>query len=229
MIIDTSNSDAAIWLIITLACYIAAVFLYRKSAASPVMHPLVLSAAVIFILLQLVDVAVDDYQQYVALLDWLLGPAIVALALPLFRQISVIRGLGLRILIPILCGGILAPLLAWSTMFWLTDDSALQITMLVKSITTPLAIEVSYLTQGIPALAAGVVITTGIVGAMASNLVFKVMNIRSEAAQGISLGTIAHAIGTAKALQMTETTAALATLSLCINGITTALIVPILF
>ena len=111
----------------------------------------------------------------------------------------------------------------------LSNDTALQMTMLVKSITTPLAVDVSEITQGIPALAAGIVITTGIVGAIVSSVVFKWLNIHSEVAQGVALGTVAHAIGTVKALQISDKTAALATLSLCVNGITTALIVPILF
>lgn len=224
-----SIAQAFIWIGITLGCYVVALFLYRKSGATPLLHPLIVASLIVFLLLTLSDTPISHYQQFVALLDWLLGPAIVALALPLYSQIPVIRRLGGRILIPIFCGGLLAPSLAWAIMALLADNPAMQMTMLVKSITTPLAVEVSQVTRGIPALAAGVVIATGIVGAIASTAVFKALNIQSDAAKGIALGTIGHAIGTVKALQMNETTAAMATLSLCINGITTALIVPIFF
>lgn len=229
--VDGKNSEinALIWLLVTLLVYAVALVVYRKSGASPLLHPILVTAVVVFILLVLVSISVEHYQQATVLLDWLLGPATVALALPLYRQLSVIRALGLRVLIPIIVGGAVAPALAWAAVALLSSDVALQMTMLVKSITTPLAVEVSAVTNGIPPLAAGIVITTGIVGAIASSVVFKLLNIQSEVAQGVALGTVAHAVGTAKALQMGEKTAALATLSLCINGITTAVIVPIFF
>ena len=220
---------ALFWLFITVSVYAIATVIYHKSGTAPLLHPLLVSAAIIFLVLTLASTSVSHYQQSTQLLVWLLGPATVALALPLYRQVQVVRGLGFRVLIPILLGGTLAPLMAWLAMVLLSNDTALQMTMLVKSITTPLAVDVSEITQGIPALAAGIVITTGIVGAIVSSVVFKWLNIQSEVAQGVALGTVAHAIGTVKALQISDKTAALATLSLCVNGITTALIVPILF
>jgi putative effector of murein hydrolase len=102
-------------------------------------------------------------------------------------------------------------------------------TMLAKSITTPLAMEASAHIGGIPALAAVFVITTGIVGAIVATGVFSVLNVRDRQAQGIALGTVAHAIGTAKSIHMGEDVAAMATLGLCVNGIFTALVLPLVF
>ena len=222
-------ASQVVWILATLIVYWVALTVYRRSGASPLLHPLIIATVCIFLMVSFSSTEVTDYQRSTFVLDWLLGPATVALALPLYRQIRVVRNLGIRVIIPILCGGVLAPLIAWLTLFLLTDNVALQMTMLVKSITTPFAIEVAEVTNGIPALAAGIVIVTGIVGAISSPYVFAVLNIRSEAAKGIALGTIAHAIGTARALHMGETTAALATLALCVNGIVTAFVIPLLF
>ncbi|GAB5393048.1 MAG: hypothetical protein Altm1KO_25660 [Alteromonas macleodii] len=126
-------------------------------------------------------------------------------------------------------GGILAPFTAWLTLFALDAPRAIQITMLAKSITTPLAMESSAQVGGIPALAAVFVIVTGVVGAIVATGVFAILNVQNRQAQGIAMGTVAHAIGTAKAIQMGEDVAAMATLGLCVNGIFTALALPVIF
>ena len=203
--------------------------MFQKASASPFLHPLLVSAVLLAVLLFVTDTQVADYQTAVTVLDWLLGPATVALALPLYRQLRVIGNLGGSVVIPIACGGILAPLLAWIPIYLFSDNLALQSTMLVKSITTPFAIEVGAAINGLPALAAGIVIITGIVGAVSSPLVFRLMKVNDEPSKGIALGTVAHAVGTAHAYQISEEAAALATLALCLNGIVTAILLPLLF
>ena len=101
--------------------------------------------------------------------------------------------------------------------------------MLAKSITTPLAMEASAHIGGIPALAAVFVIVTGVVGAILSGTVFAFLSIVNKKAQGIALGTVAHAVGTAKAIHMGADVAAMATLGLCVNGVFTAFVLPLLF
>ncbi|MBT0585103.1 LrgB family protein [Alteromonas oceanisediminis] len=222
-------THAALWTGITIVLFLGAMALYRKTHALVLLHPLLVTVVILFAVLQVVDVSIAEYQQHAVLLDFLLGPATVALAIPLFRQIQIVRALGLRVVFPILVGGVVAPLMAWASVALLGASETLQMTMLVKSITTPLAIDVAVISGGIPALAAAIVIITGIVGAIAAPWVFSLLQVQNRTAQGVALGTVAHAVGTSSALHMHETTAAMATLALCVNGVFTALVLPLLF
>ena len=225
----TLTFDGVIWLSVTLAAYFIALRLHHLAKASPVFHPLALTVVMVSIVLAISGVAIADYQRHAGLLHWLLGPATVALALPMYNQWQRIRHLGWRLIVAIGVGGVIAPLLAWSVM-WLSDAPlAMQLTMLLKSITTPLAMEASRLIGGVPALAAVFVIISGIVGAIVSGGVFYLLKVDDTQAQGIALGTVAHAVGTARALQLSEQTGAMATLGLCVNGILTAIVIPLLF
>lgn len=221
--------NSLLWLCISVVGYIIALWVNKKCNGHPIAHPIIFTAAFVSLLLYLTNTEVNEYQHSASLLHWLLGPVTVALALPIYRQWQSLKHYGWRLILSIGFGGIFAPITAWFTLFALDAPSALQMTMLAKSITTPLAMEASAHIGGIPALAAVFVITTGIVGAIAATGVFSVLNVRDRQAQGIALGTVAHAIGTAKSIHMGEDVAAMATLGLCVNGIFTALVLPLVF
>lgn len=217
-----------LWICLTLLAYAVALKVHRLAAGSPILHPLVITSALVFVVLHLSGTTVPEYRQHGEVLNWLLGPATVALAVPLFNQLSTIRKLGYRAWLPVLFGGVLAPVLAVAVL-WLTDtDWELIVTMLVKSITTPLAIEVARISGGIPGLAAGFVIITGIVGAVAARWIFSLTRVSDPVSQGLALGTVSHAVGTAQAIQMNPQSGAFATLALCLNGILTAMLLPLL-
>lgn len=221
--------DTVIWSTFTLLAYCFGLLLYRWSSGQPLCHPIITAALLTGVAMWICSVGVDDYQEYTSLLAELLGPATVALAIPLHNQFRVIAQLGWRMLLPIIAGGVLAPALAWLSIWGLMDNAALEMTVLSKSITTPLAIEVSRTIGGIPHLAAVIVITTGIVGAMVAPVVYTVLNVQQDEVKGISLGTVAHAIGTASAVKISDMAAALASTALCLNGVFMALLLPILF
>lgn len=214
---------------LTVAVYWLSLVLYRISGANAFLHPIITSTLILMVGLLSVDYAIVDFQRLLMPIDWLLGPATVALAIPLYRQVQVVKQYGWRILLPIIAGGIIAPLLAWLSVIALDAPLDLQLTLMAKSITTPLAIDVTSVIGGIPPLVAVIVIITGIIGAIASPLIFSALRISNPIAQGIALGTVAHAMGTAKAIQVGEVPAALATLSLCVNGVFTALCLPLVF
>lgn len=219
----------AVWLSITLAAYVLSLILYRKANSHPALHPLITSSTVIICSLFALEVGIEDYLNYVWLLAFLLGPATVALAMPLYNQLSVLIRMGWRVVAPIFIGGTIAPVLAWLSVYFFDTPVALQMTVLVKSITTPLAMGTADAIGGIGSLAAVLVVLTGIVGAVFAPLVFQLAKTHSEMAQGVALGTVAHAVGTSKAISISETCAAFATLSVCLNGIVTALMLPLLF
>ena len=147
----------------------------------------------------------------------------------MYNQWQNIRQLGAPLVISVMVGGIVAPLLAWGVIYLTDAPVAIQMTMLVKSITSPLAMETGAAIGGIPALAAVFVILTGIVGALAAPLTYRLLAVTMPDAQGLALGAVCHAVGTSKALQMGEVQGALATVGLGLNGILTAIILPVIF
>jgi putative effector of murein hydrolase len=213
--------------------YFAALKLYQVTKPlwfiQPVLHPLIVSTAIIITLQLVMHTSVEQYQQHTMLLSALLGPATVALAVPLYKQLSLLMKMSWRVLVPICVAGVLAPLLSWLCLYLLNTPLNLQMTILVKSITTPLAMDAAGAIGGIPSLAAVFVISTGIVGAICGPAVFSLIGVHNQAAQGTALGAVSHAIGTARAISISEQCTAFATLALCVNGIATALILPILF
>ena len=222
------TSEAAIAIGLTLVVYWGSVVVYRLSNASALLHPIITATLVLLSGALMAGYPVEHLRTLLSPIDWLLGPATVALAIPLYRQVHVVKQFGWRVLIPIVIGGVLAPLFAWLCVYVLDAPLNLQMTMMAKSITTPLAIDVTQVIGGIPPLVAVIVIITGIVGAIAAPWIFGLLGINNPVAQGIALGTVAHAMGTAKAIHLGEVTAALATLSLCVNGVFTALGLPLL-
>ena len=217
------------WISVSIVSYIAALWVNRLCKGHPAAHPIVTTALLVSLGLYLTHTSVTAYQHAASLLYWLLGPITVALALPIYRQWQKLKHYGWRLLVSIAFGGVLAPIGAWLTLFVLDAPRAMQFTILAKSITTPLAMETSAQIGGIPALAAVFVIVTGVVGAIIATSMFSLFNVTNRQAQGIALGTVAHAVGTAKAIQMGEDVAAMATLGLCVNGIFTAVALPNVF
>lgn len=222
----TFSWQGAMWLATTLLVYAGALYVNRLCKGSPIAHPLALTALGVGALLAVTHTPPADYQLDASLLHFLLGPATVALALPMYGQWEKIRHLGWRLVAAIAVGGVVAPVTAWLAMYLADATLALQMTMLVKSITSPLAMEASALIGGIPALAAVFVIITGIVGAIAAPLTFSLCKVEDPSAQGVALGSVCHAVGTSKAIHMGQEEGAMATLGLCINGVMTAFILP---
>lgn len=226
---NTFTLSGAAWLAITLVFYGVALRVFRALKGHPLVHPLSITAIAVAIMMVLADTSAAQYRQHASLLQWLLGPATVALAIPMFNQWQKIRQLGMPLIVSVAIGGIVAPLLAWGVVYLTHAPMAIQMTMLVKSITSPLAMETGAAIGGIPALAAVFVILTGIVGALAAPLTYQLFAVTMPEAQGMALGAVCHAVGTSKALQMGEIQGALATVGLGLNGILTAIVFPLLF
>ena len=222
-----------LWLIVTVIIYFGALHLYKITIPlwfiQPALHPLIVSTLVIILLQSLTHTSVSEYQNHTHLLSALLGPATVALAVPLYKQLSILMTMSWRVLVPIAVAGILSPVISWTCLYLLDTPLNLQMTILVKSITTPLAMDAAGAIGGIPSLAAIFVIITGIVGATCGPALFRLIGVHNQAAQGTALGAVSHAIGTARAISIGEQCTAFATLALCVNGIATSLMLPILF
>ena len=229
LVVPSFSATGLVWISITIVAYLLALSIARRTRGHPLANPVLVTAVITGMVILISGQGTGNYQHEAGFIHWLLGPATVALAIPMYAQWQKIRELGWRLVLAVFLAGVIAPLTAWLTVWFYDAPLAIQMTMLAKSITTPLAMEATAQINGIPALAAVFVITTGIVGAVIAPGVYHLLTVTLPQARGVALGAVCHAVGTAKALQMSERTGALATLGLCLNGIMTAIILPLLF
>ncbi|MCU5783320.1 effector of murein hydrolase [Alcanivorax balearicus MACL04] len=213
-------------LLLTLASYRFAQWAYAKSNSLALFHPFIVAAIPVIIVLPLVGVPYEEYRDQTALISFLLGPATVALAWPLYRQLHTVRSVWRPLLITVVIGAALASGLAVGLAWWLGAPETVVGSLAPKSITTPIAIEVARVTNGDVSLAAGAVAITGIVGALAAGPVFRLLRVKDDRIRGFALGLVAHAIGTARAFEFSEKAGAFGGLALGLTGLLTALALP---
>ena len=216
-----------LWILATLICYFIGVKCYRLCRNHPLSHPLVIAVALLLIGITVSPFEVSTYLDGNRWIDWLLGPVTVILAVPLYHQLAIILK-NKTLVLPLVVGGVAAPLISFAIACWVINDKALLNTLLTKSITTPFAVQLSEKIGGIAPLAAVFVIVSGIMGAVVANSVFRALKVKSDIAKGIALGVSSHAIGTAHAAQLNAKIAGFSTLGLILNGILTALSLPLL-
>jgi len=226
-ILDWTFIDLAVLLCI-IVCYGLATYSYKRCRGHALATPLLLSSVLASICLFYMEIDIQQYGHGAQLLTWLLGPVTILLAVPLYQQLSQARNQLAMICLPVIAGGLSAPLLAYLLIDIFELEPGLKLAMLTKSITTPLALETATSIGAYPQLAAVFVSITGIIGALCAGRLFAMAGIQSEQAQGLALGTSSHAIGTVKALQISDKSGAYSSMALCINGILTSIILPLL-
>ncbi len=217
-----------LWLGVTAACYLLAERLYERSGQFALLHPVLVSIALLMGILKASAVSYADYFQGAQLYHWLLGTATVALAVPLFDNLQRVRTLLWPLLLALLVGGLAGMLTAllFGKLFGLSPQ--VLVSFVPKSVTTPIAMALSQHAGGLPALTANVVILTGILGAMAVLPLLRLARIDSDIAGGFALGIAAHGVGTARAFQLSPTAGAFAGLAMGLNGVFTSLTLPAL-
>lgn len=209
-------------LALTFIVYAASQILQARTSLS-LLNPILISAAVLIAYLKATEVSIETYNEAGQYIEFWLKPAIVALGVPLYKQLSAIRK---QLLLSELAGcvvGIVSVVLL-ARLLGATQEVVLSLAS--KSVTTPIAMEVTRSVGGIPALTAAVVICVGIFGSMTGFKVMKLSRIGRPMSQGLSLGTAAHAMGTSRAMDVSDKYGAFASLGLTINGILTALLAP---
>lgn len=217
-----------LWLTLTLVAYQAGAFLFRRFDCNPLLNP-VLTAVVLLVMV--LKASNTDYQSYfrgAQFIHFLLGPATVALAIPLYRELELIKKAFLPIAVSLAVGSLTAIATAVGIAKALGGDKTLILTLAPKSITTPIAMGISEQIGGLPSLTAVVVVLTGITGAVSGDFVLKRLGIRDEMARGMAFGIASHGIGTARAIQTSQTAGAFAALAMALNGLFTALLLPLL-
>ncbi|PCI54117.1 MAG: CidB/LrgB family autolysis modulator [Gammaproteobacteria bacterium] len=194
---------------------------------SPLANPLLVSILFFIGLFSFTPLIYQDYATANLPFIWLLEPAVVALAIPLFSQIKQIKKQFRAIMISCCFGVVIAISTCLSTALLLTDDKILLLSLLPKSVTSPIAMAIANETGGLASLAAAVVIAVGLLGALGGFSLLNLCKITNPQAQGLAMGCSAHAIGTAKAIEVGNEQGAFSSLALVISGILTAVLAPL--
>lgn len=212
---------------ISLLTFYAGSLLYKK-VNSPFLNPLVLSMLMIIALLLSFQISFDDYNRGGQFISFFLGPATVILAVPLYKKISLLK----ENVIPIIAGisiGSAAGIISIITMCRIFGlDELVSISMIPKSVTTPIGIEISSQLGGMPSITVAAIVFTGIAGVLLGPMVCKLFRIDDKVAVGIAIGTSSHALGTTKAVEIGETEGAMSGLAIGIAGLVTVFLAPIL-
>lgn len=214
-------------LTLTLVCFQSANLLYRKFNSFPLLHPTVTGAVLVALLLWFSDVPYRDYLQSNQLLMFWLGPATVALAIPLYQQLHLIRQMAVPILLTFSCGAVFAAGSAVTIAWLLGGSETTLLSIAPKSVTTPIAISLAREIGGLETLAAGTVALTAVVGISAAPVVFRLLKIDDPKIWGFCLGITAHGMGTARAFEMNPTAGAFSSLAMCLTGALTAIMIPL--
>lgn len=200
--------------------------LVRKLLRLPVFNPILVSIAFLIIFLRVADVDYEEYRVSGAKIDFWLKPAVVALGVPLYKQLSSIRQEILPILLSQLAGCVVGVVSVVGIARLMDASTEVVLSLAAKSVTTPIAMEVTESVGGIPALTATIVVFVGIFGAITGFRILRYGHIGMPSSQGISLGTASHAVGTSAAMERSMEHGAYASLGLTLNGIFTAILAP---
>ncbi len=212
---------------LTFVVYVAAQILQRRTGIS-FLNPILITIAVLICILMSAGVDYDTYAEGGEYIDFWLKPAVVALGVPLYRQLEAIKKQLLPILLAELAGCVDGVVSVDVVAQLLGASKEVILSLAPKSVTTPIAMEIAQTVGGIPALTAAVVVCTGIFGGMAGFKMMKYSRVKSPIAQGLSMGTAAHAVGTSAAMDVGYRYGAFSSLGLTLNGLFTALLTPLI-
>ena len=212
---------------LTLGAFALGTWVSKKTGQA-IFNPLLLGSIFVIIFLSLAQIPCAQYKQSVSFLSYLLLPATVSLAVPMYEQWMILRKNALAVLCGILAGA-LTSMVCVIAMSWLLKlDPALSVSFMPKSVTTAIGAEVAAELGGITSLAGGLIVLTGIMGNLSAGALCRICKLRDPVARGVAIGTGSHAVGTARALQMGRVEGAVSSLSIAVAGVLTAAICPML-
>lgn len=217
-----------LWLTLTLASYAAATRIGALTRHHPLANPVPIAGAILISLLLLTRTSYETYFAGAQFVHFLLGPATVALAVPLHRNATLVRSALLPLLAGLLAGSLTAIVSATGIAWALGAPPAIVASLAPKSVTTPIAMSLAAGLGGIPALTAVLVIATGVCGAILLTPMMRLLRIEDPAALGIAAGTAAHGIGTARAFKISAIAGTFAGVAMALNGAITSLLLPVL-
>ena len=222
------SASPLLGLTVTLVAYQAGCWLYRKSGHNPLVNPVLIAVVALVALLKLTGTDYLTYFEGAQFVHFLLGPATVALAIPLFQQLQQLRKSLLAIVISVTAGSLTAAVSAVAVAWALGASRETLLSLAPKSVTTPIAMGIAEKIGGLPSLTAVLVILTGMTGAMFTTYMLNLLGVKDWRARGLAIGVASHGIGTARAILVHPLAGAFAGLAMGLNGIATALLLPLL-
>ena len=222
----TVNANLVFWLACTCSVYTLMFKLYRRTNSAPYLHPVITSSAIIIALLLWLEVSYSSFRSYTWIVSEGLELATVAIAVPLYRERTRLAAVWRPFLLALSAATLVNLGVAFLVGWILKLNGVSLMSLLTKSVTTPVAIGISDLIGGNASLVAVIVISTGIIGAMLGPWLLTRWRINDPVAVGVALGTLSHGVGTARAFQINPTAGAFAGLSMAICAILTSLALP---
>lgn len=210
---------------LTLAAYLFGGWLKKKTGL-PVFNPLLVGSLLIIGLLLLGNIEYDTYKEGAKYISYLLTPATVCLAVPLYKQLALLKKNLTAVVVGIASGVAASGISIFLMCLLFQTDHELYVSLLPKSITTAIGIGVCEEAGGIVTVTVISIIITGILGSIIAEKLFRLLHINDPIAKGLALGTSAHAIGTTKALELGEVEGAMSSLAIAMAGLMTVVAVP---
>ena len=221
-------SSPILWLTATLIVFEGADRLSRRSGRHPLCHPVLLATPVLIGVLLLTRTPYSTYYSATQMLVFLLGPAVVGLAVPIWAQRAVIRRLAVPIGLALAAGAVTAVVSAVGILALFGAPREILASIAPRATTTPVAMEMAQQLGGVPALAAVIVLFAGVFGAMVATPLLNALKIDDFRARGFATGVSAHGIGAARAFQVDATAGAFASLGMALNAVATATLLSVL-
>ncbi len=217
-----------IWIALTFIVFLVARFISKK-LNHPLANPLLICLLIIIPILIILEMPYEEYKQHNIIFTYLLQPAVVALAYPLYEQFPEIRRNWKIIFLACGIGSALSMITSATIAVLLGTDMTLVASIMGKSVTTPIAMEVSSHLGGEPAIAAILVLIVGVFGSIFAYPIYSVLGISHPIAKGLTMGTVSHALGTATCIEKDQRDAAFSSLALVLCGVITSILAPIVY
>lgn len=220
------SASPLLGLTMTMLVYVLAYRLYVFANSTPLLNPVITTIAVLITVLMLTDTSYEAYFEGGQFVHFLLGPATVALAVPLYQQFSKLKKVWLPVTIALVSGVTIAALSSVFIARLFGASLQTQLSLAPKSVTAPVAMGISEKIGGLPSLTAVLVVVTGIVGALFGTKILALLGIREDSIKGIAMGVTAHGIGTARSFQVSSEMGAFSGLAMALSAFATAVILP---
>jgi predicted murein hydrolase (TIGR00659 family) len=222
------RTSPLLWLAVTLLAYQAAYGIYRGTGRSPLANPVLISVTLIISVLLVTRTSYQTYFGSAQIVHFLIGPATVAMAIPLYAQTERLKRMIFPLTIALLVGSATAIVSAVAIGWLFGASTETLLSLAPKSTTMPIAMGVTEKIGGVPSLTSLTVTLTGVSGAIMARGLLNLIRIDDPAVRGFAVGITAHAIGTGYALQVSEIAGAFAALGMGLNGLATTLLLPLM-
>jgi predicted murein hydrolase (TIGR00659 family) len=218
-----------LWLTITLAAWLVADGLAKASGRHALVNPVLIAVVLVAVLLRWTGTDYRTYFDGAQFVHFLLGPATVALAVPLYQNWPAVRRSAVPMIAALLAGTVTAVSSAVGIAWALGASAPSLVSIAPKSVTTPVAMGIAEKLGGIPSLTAVLVILTGIIGAVIATPLLNALGLKDWRARGFAVGIASHGIGTARAFQVNDLAGTFAGIGMALNALATAILVPLLW